>query len=79
MIQKCKNTPGGDDTVLTHDKKAIQTRDTKGIAKLPKRYTLFFLYSSGNMYAKPSARKDGHQFANNSTACLHQQLTLTCR
>ena len=44
MIQKCKNTPGGDDTVLTHDKKAIQTRDTKGIAKLPKRYTLFFLY-----------------------------------
>ena len=42
MIQKCKITPGGDETVHTHDKKAIQTRDTKGIAKLPKRYTLFF-------------------------------------
>ncbi|CAN7117308.1 unnamed protein product, partial [Brassica rapa subsp. narinosa] len=31
MIQKCKITPERDDTVLTHDKKAIQTRNTKGI------------------------------------------------
>ncbi|CAG7894600.1 unnamed protein product [Brassica rapa] len=37
MIQKCKITPERDDTVLTHDKKAIQTRNTKGITKLPRR------------------------------------------
>ncbi|KAL0770628.1 hypothetical protein Bca101_035779 [Brassica carinata] len=37
MIQKCKITPERDDTVLTYDKKAIQTRNTEGITKLPRR------------------------------------------
>ncbi|KAG2311575.1 hypothetical protein Bca52824_023132 [Brassica carinata] len=48
--------------------------------------------ASGDIYAEPSARKSGHQSANNSTImatgisgiCLkcsffHQQPTLTCR
>ncbi|KAG5392833.1 hypothetical protein IGI04_022796 [Brassica rapa subsp. trilocularis] len=41
--------------------------------------------ASGDMYAEPSARKPGHQSANNCTvrgyrniSCFHQQLTLTC-
>ncbi|KAL0793759.1 hypothetical protein Bca101_065136 [Brassica carinata] len=51
--------------------------------------------ASGDIYAEPSAKKSGHQSANNSTmatgisdfktgiclkcSCFHQQPTLTCR